>query len=363
MSSSNNVVTGVALQNFRKHSSFALQFPKQSMVIIGQNASGKTSVLEAIAMASTGNSFRAGRVEEMILFDKELARCKVRVQHEDEIDEVEVIVTRGIVQGKRTQHRLFSVNGVKKRKKDATGTFFTVLFRPEDMRLIEGSPARRRNFLDVPLAALNYSYAVSLKTYEQTLKRRNKLLQKVREGEQPRETLHFWNASLIKHGEILQAARRDFLASFATVPFPLQFSIEYQASVVSEARIKEYLGREIAAGHTLIGPHKDDISILFQQGSRELNVAVFGSRGQQRLGVLWLKYCELLFLSERTGQKPLLLLDDIMSELDADSQKVVLETLLDYQSVVTSTDPAVIDTVQNMLGEEHVSVYTFLEKK
>lgn len=356
-----NVVTGVALQNFRKHTSFALQFPTQSMVIIGQNASGKTSILEALVMASTGNSFRAGKVEEMILFDKELGRCKVRVQHEGEFDEVEVIVTRGLVQGKRTQHRLFSVNGVKKRKKDAIGKFFTVLFRPEDMRLVEGSPARRRSFLDAPLSALQYQYAVSLKTYEQTLRRRNKLLQKVREGEQSRETLHFWNASLIKHGEILQAARRDFLATFAEVPFPLNFSIEYLASVISEARIKEYLPREIAAGHTLIGPHKDDISIIFRQGDRELNAAVYGSRGQQRLGVLWLKYCELEFLAQRTGQKPVLLLDDIMSELDDESQKVVLETLKQYQSVVTSTDAAVINTVTSMLGKEQVTVHTFSE--
>ncbi|NCN51334.1 MAG: DNA replication and repair protein RecF [Candidatus Pacebacteria bacterium] len=357
-----NVVSGVALQNFRRHRSFALQFPTQSTVIIGQNASGKTSVLEAIAMASTGNSFRAGKIEEMISFDQELGRCKVKTQNDDGSDEVEVIVTRGMVQGKRTQHRLFSVNGAKKRKKDAVGKFFTVLFRPEDMRLIEGSPARRRSFLDVPLSVLDHHYGTSLKVYDQTLKRRNKLLQQVREGEQPRASLQYWNLSLIKHGEILQAARKEFLATFAAVSFPLNLAIVYEASVMSEARLEEYLPREIAAGHTLIGPHKDDISIILHDGSRELPVAVYGSRGQQRLAVLWLKYCELEYLAHKTGQKPVLLLDDIMSELDADSQKIVLETLTQYQSVVTSTDADVVHTVESILGSEKVTLHTFLER-
>lgn len=352
-------VTGVALQNFRQHASFVLPLPTQSTVIIGQNASGKTTILEALAMASTGNSFRAGKIEEMILFDQELGRCKVKTKKDDAEDEVEVIVTRGMVQGKRTQHRLFSVNGVKKRKKDAVGKFFTVLFRPEDMRLIEGSPSRRRSYLDDPLAVLYPAYAASLKTYEQTLRRRNKLLQQVREGEQPRATLQYWNMSLIKHGKVIQKYRREFLATFADVAFPLTFSIQYDASVISAERIEKYLSREIAAGYTLVGPHKDDISIILHDGNRELDMAVFGSRGQQRLAVLWLKYCELEYLAREGGQKPLLLLDDIMSELDDDSQQVVLETLKQYQSVVTSTDTAVSQIVSDLLGADQVTVHSF----
>lgn len=353
------ILTGVALQNFRQHRSLTVSFPSQSTVIIGQNATGKTTVLEAVMMASSGNSFRATKIEEMVFFDAELGRCKVKVLHDGEPDEIEVIVTRGMVQGKHTQRRLYSVNGAKKRKKDAVGKFFTVLFRPEDMRLIEGSPSRRRSFLDTPLANLHYEYAVSHKTYEQTLKRRNKLLQQVRDGEQPKTTLQYWNMNLVKHGKVLQKYRRDFLATFAAVEFPVPFSIKYEVSVISEERVVEYLPREIAAGHTLIGPHKDDISFFIQDGKRSLNVATFGSRGQQRLTVLWLKYCELQYVQAVSGQQPVLLLDDIMSELDDDSQHIVLETLKKYQSVVTSTDEHVVDTIKELLTDKHVSVHMF----
>ena len=352
------VLSGLVLQHFRQHSSLTLQFPTQSTVITGPNASGKTTIFEALVMLSTGNSFRAGKVEEMILFDTELARCKAKVLHEGESDEVEVIVTRGVVQGKRTQHRLFSLNGVKKRKKDAIGKFFTVLFRPEDMRLIEGSPARRRNYLDAPLSVLHREYAASLKTYEQTLKRRNKLLQQVREGEQPRASLQYWNMSLIKHGTVLQRYRKEFLGTFSQVAFPVNFSVHYNVSVISEERIQTYLHKEIAAGHTLIGPHKDDISIDITI-DREMDISRYGSRGQQRLAVLWLKYCELSYIQKTSGQKPVLLLDDIMSELDTESQSVVLNTIARYQSIITSTDPSVAALVIQHLSEKAVTLHTF----
>jgi len=331
-----------------------IQFPTQATIIIGPNASGKTTLLEAADMLSTGNSFRAGKIEEMILFDQELGRVKAKIEIDGESDQVEIMLTRGVVQGKRTQRRLFSVNGVKKRKKDAVGKFFTVLFRPEDMRLIEGSPARRRGFIDAPLSVLYYKYAVALKNYEQTLKRRNKLLYQVREGEQPRSTLQYWNMSLIKYGEVLQEYRRSFFSTFSKVSFPVHFSVQYVASVISEERISEYLPKEIAAGHTLIGPHKDDIKIILLS-EREMDIAVYGSRGQQRLAVLWLKFCELEYVSQVSGQKPVLLLDDIMSELDSDSQDIVLETLVNYQSIITSTDERIIAAIAKKVGEKNIT--------
>ena len=355
----NKVVSGIVLAQFRQHRSFSMQFLQKATVIIGANASGKTTILEALALAATGNSFRAGKVEEMISFDQELGRCKVKVLSEEGADEVEVILTRGVVQGKRTQHRLFAVNGAKKRKKDATRLFFTVVFRPEDMRLVEGSPSRRRAFLDVPLSALHYQYESALTAYEQTIKRRNKVLQQVRDGQQPRTSLHYWNTAASTHGEILQKYRQDFLGTFAGVSFPLPFSVVYKASVISPERTAEYLSREIAAGHTLIGPHKDDITVQLTAEGRELDVAVFGSRGQQRLAVLWLKYCEIEYLAAKSGTKPLLLLDDIMSELDIQSQERVLETLAHYQSVVTSTDEAVYTRIAETLGEEETALCTF----
>ena len=176
----------------------------------------------------------------------------------------------------------------------------------------------------------------------------------VREGEQSRSTLQYWNMGLIKHGEILQEYRRAFFSTFAEVAFPVNFSVEYMASVISEERIAEYLPREIAAGHTLIGPHKDDINIILHS-DRDMDIAVYGSRGQQRLAVLWLKFCELEYIAKISGQKPVLLLDDIMSELDVDSQHIVLQTLANYQSIVTSTDERIVPFIVEKVGEKNVT--------
>lgn len=366
------ILTGIALQNFRLHKNYFLKFTNETTVIIGDNAVGKTSIIEAVNLLATGNSFRAGKVEEMIEFESDLARVKgVIVDTSGEetavipTDEVEVILTRGVVNGKRTQHRLFSVNGVRRRKKDVAGKFFTVSFRPEDMRMIEGSPSRRRAFLDTVLSLLFLEYEVALKNYEQTLIRRNKLIQQIKDAKQPRTVLQYWDLSLVKYGEILQKFRQQFLESFASIEFPLNFSVEYDPSIISSERLAQYKDREILAGHTLIGPHKDDI-ILFLNSWRELDsdknvgrvgksvktkhhklrLDTFGSRGQQRLGVLWLKFCELEYLKNQSKVSTVLLLDDILSELDAESKTLALQVLKNYQSIITTTELAVLAEIK-----------------
>lgn len=341
------IITGIVLQNFRLHKNYVLKFTEQTTVVIGANAIGKTSIIEAVNLLSTGNSFRAGRVDEMIVFDEELSRVKGKIIAKDEAtDEVEVIITRGVVNGKKTQHRLFSVNGVRRRKKDAVGKFYTVVFRPEDMRLIEGSPSRRRSFLDTVLSLLYLDYEVALKNYGQTLIRRNKLLQQVRERKQPKTVLQYWDINLVKHGMVLQKYRKEFLESFVNVDFPVNFSIEYDPSIISEERIKQYQSKAIAAGHTLIGPHKDDIIVYLETDERKLRVDTYGSRGQQRLAVLWLKFCELEYLKQKGSVNTMLLLDDILSELDDDSKALALSVLKDYQSIVTTTEPAVLEDIR-----------------
>lgn len=369
------IITGIALQNFRLHKNYFLKFTHKTTVVIGSNAIGKTSIIEALNLLATGNSFRAGKIEEMVEFDSELARVKGVIldnpiideidglgssdegnetnQTEDKsekkdipTDEIEVILTRGVVNGKRTQHRLFSVNGVRRRKKDAIGKFYTVVFRPEDMRLIEGSKGRRRQFLDSVLSLLYIEYEVALKNYDQTLKRRNKLLQQIREKKQPRTVLQYWNLNLVKYGEIIQKHRQEFLETFKNVKFPVDFSVEYDPSLISTQRMEQYKDREVMAGHTLIGPHKDDLIVYLSKKGRKLRLDAFGSRGQQRLGVLWLKFCELEYLKNQSKANTLLLLDDILSELDDDSKALALSVLENYQSVVTTTEPAVLEDIR-----------------
>jgi DNA replication and repair protein RecF len=350
------ILSSLELQSFRNHSARAITFDQPCVLIAGPNASGKTSIIEAVQLLASGESFRAGKVEEMVAFGQELARIKAVVETPEEPTELEIMVTRGLVQGKRAASRLYSINQVRRRKKDFLGQLFAVSFRPEDMRLIEGSPGRRRQFMDTPLAMVSPAYAHSLKTYDQALRKRNKLLLAVREHEMPQTVLHYWNLQLIKHGQVLQEHRRELLAGFAGPEFPLQFSVEYQPSLISEQRIAEYQSRAIAAGHTLVGPHKDDLTVeLTPTDKPDFNVAVYGSRGQQRMAVLWLKVCELAYLTSKTDQPPLLLLDDILSELDHDMQSLVLSLLQNRQSIVTTTDPAILQNL-NIPSSDYQSI-------
>lgn len=360
------LVTGLSLQYFRNYRQHTFHFPQPLTVVLGNNAAGKTSLLEALALLSTGESFRATEVQEMIQLDQEIARVKAQVITE-EVDkravadeaverapelgdstELEVLLTRGLYNGQRVQTRMYSLNNVKKRKKDFVGHILTVVFRPEDLRLIEGSPARRRQFLDTVLKTIDPEYELALKTYDDSLKRRNKLLLQVKEGKMPRSILTFWTTAILKHGSVLQAKRSELLGTFGQVEFPVQLSVEYQPSVMSQAHLDEHADAEIAVGHTLIGPHKDDFVVQLPLAGQVLPIAQYGSRGQQRLAVLWLKMCEFDFLYQRTQTRPLLLLDDILSELDAEHQDQVFSLLNLTQSVITTTERQTFEKLQHL---------------
>jgi DNA replication and repair protein RecF len=359
---------GVSLQHFRNYTQQTFLFPKQTTMIVGKNAVGKTSIIETIALLSTGESFRAEEVQEMIQFNQDLARIKGKVidtktgeaggqdgSAEEDADDkkaisaeetsLEMVITRGMLDGKAVQSRIYTVNDVRRRKKDFIGKFFTVVFRPEDMRLVEGSPSRRRQFIDTALSVCDRTYAESLKTYEDALKRRNRLLDQIQEGKMPRTVLTYWTNLLIKHGEILQEKRRQFFAFFASVEFPVHFEVHYLPSIMSEARMSEYAEKEIIVGHTMIGPHKDDFDVRLKE-TNFLPVSTYGSRGQQRLAVLWLKISELEFLKQQTHIQPLLLLDDILSELDEEHRGDVISLLTHGQSIITTTEDKIIEEVQ-----------------
>jgi DNA replication and repair protein RecF len=333
----------IVLSNFRNYQLSAYDLDAGITLLHGPNAIGKTSVIEAIHLISTGDSFRSGKIDEMVSFESEVSRvsCKLVEGESDDDENLEILLNRGMVQGKKTQKRLYSLNGAKKRKKDFIGKFYSVVFRPEDMRLIEGSKTRRRKFMDEALAILDWQYARSLKMYEEALVKRNKLLWQIKEKLVPKTTLKYWNMTVLKHGQYLQKKRQEFLKYFQQVEFPLPFRVEYQPSIISEDRQEEYGFKEIASGHSLIGPHKDDLLVFLDQKGEEKNqfdLATYGSRGQQRMAVLWLKICQLNYIEDRSQQKALLLLDDILSELDEEMKERVLGLLADRQSIITSAD-------------------------
>lgn len=329
----------VKLHDFRGYELKDFELSNSINVIFGPNARGKTNFLEAIYLLGVGDSFRAKRTEEMVRFGQELGRVFGEVVDENgETIEVEVIVNGGVVMGKTVNKRKYIIDGVSKRRKDLIGIMPLTLFRPEDVELVSGSPDVRRKYMDKILIQTDKIFDNSLSTYEQALRRRNKLLDAIREGTATRYALAFWDGLLIKHGQIVQEKRRELVdyinALFQKSELFNKLKIEYDASTISESRLAQYKDAETAMGYTLVGPHKDDL--IMKDGSR--NLSVYGSRGEQRMAVLAMKMGEIYFLEEKTKKKAVLLLDDIFSELDDEHKQEVLRVMAGRQVIVTTAD-------------------------
>ena len=330
------ILDKIELIDFRNYQSQSFEFSTGVNVVWGRNASGKTNLLEAIYILSTGNSFRAKLIDEMVRFGQELGRVSGKISEAKETRDLEVMVTRGVVGGQKTLKRKYLVDGASKRRRDYIGLLPVVIFRPEDMDMLTGGPDIRRTFMDEILSQISEAYARSLSTYTQALRRRNKLLDAVREGLVSRYSLAFWDSLLIKHGLIL-IEEREGLVNYINSLWERselfnQLKMVYDKSLISEMRLSQYKDEELAAGYTLVGPHKDDFRVV----SDQRDLAIYGSRGEQRMTVLALKLGEIYFAEERGGEKPLLLLDDIFSELDQVHRKEVLRVMTGRQVVVTT---------------------------
>jgi len=359
------LIRKIHLTNFRSFKDKILEFSPKTTVIVGPNASGKTNIIEAIFLLSTGKSFRARIEEEMINYDEEIARVKGAIidrgDKERSGTNLEVVLTRGeITIGKspekveRVARKKLLINGVGKRLIDFAGTFKTVLFGPWDMGLVTESPSVRRKFLDTVISQVDREYRRASMSYEKGLRQRNRLLWRIREEGLSRSQLLFWDKLLIRNGDYLSQKREEFIEFINNFPFSLPaqagvfhfpFNIEYDKSAISEARLEQYAEEEVASATTLVGPHRDDFIMKSTTGikgtksikGREL--ARYGSRGEQRMGVLWLKLAELAFIEKVTEEKPTLLLDDIFSELDHEHRDIVFEAAKAQQTVITTAEP------------------------
>jgi DNA replication and repair protein RecF len=230
----------LTLENFRSYKRQVFHFT-DSTVVVAVNGAGKTNILEAIYLLATGMSERAGVTEEMIRFGQEIGSVAGIVAVGEERVELSVVLTRGTYMGRRTPKRRYLVDGVARTRAGIVGKLAAVLFRPEDMRLVEGSPSRRRSFLDETLSMAHPEYGRALSVYEASLRRRNKLLDTIREGMATREQLSYWDQSIIKNGNILTDYRRTFLDYLSQVKTSFgEYSLTYDASTVSPARLAQY---------------------------------------------------------------------------------------------------------------------------
>jgi DNA replication and repair protein RecF len=325
------------LSSFRNYQRKELTFFEKTTLLVGPNTIGKTNLLEAIYLLATGKSFKAGLDNEMISYDSEIGRIKGEIVEDEKIN-LEIMLTCGLIGGERTAKKKFLVNGIARRMSDFVGNLKAVYFRPEDLDLVTDSPSLRRRYLDQVLFQVDREYVRSSISFEKGLRQRNRLLENIRENGAPRSQLLFWNQLLIKNGEYITKLRQEYL-DFINSFEQYNYQVEYDKSVISPSRLEEYAEEEIAAAATLVGPHRDDF--IFKLKGRDLNA--YGSRGEQRMGVLWLKLCELEFIASKTGTRPILLLDDIFSELDEEHRNLVLEIIPEQQTIITTTDLELVE--------------------
>ena len=348
------MLTKLHLSNFRSYNDKLIELSPNLTVVVGPNAAGKTNILEAISLLSTGTSFRAELSREMIQEGEELARVKGIIVSSSspkslnsptpQKTELEVFVTTGIVGGQKAPFKKLLVDRLGRHLTTFVGNLPTVIFWPEDLALVIGSPSGRRRYLDRVLSQTHREYRRATGAYEKALRVRNRLLKYIKKGEYIEEDqMTYWNGVLVECASVITPLRKQLLDFINTVTIPeedhLSFQVEYDHSVMSAERLQKYFVEERAAGVTLVGPHRDDFFILMSERkgkSKDLNR--FGSRGEQRLGVLWLKLSELAYLEKINGTRPLLLLDDIFSELDENHRKLIHSILPHQQTIMTTTD-------------------------
>lgn len=265
-------------------------------------------------------------------------------------DKLELVMTTGEVNGQKAPLKKYLVNGVARRQIDFIGNLRAVLFWPEDLELVTDSPSLRRKYLDSVLVQVDREYRRNLLSYERGLRQRNRLLDFINEGTAHRHQLTFWNQLLIKAGGYITEKRGEYINFVNECQMTnAKYQIEYDKSVISESRLEQYAEEEVAAKATLVGPHRDDfvmkklkmknVKLKIENQEEGLELSKYGSRGEQRLAILWLKLAELSYIEREVGDKPVLLLDDIFSEFDEKHRQLVYELIGNQQTIITSADP------------------------
>jgi DNA replication and repair protein RecF len=355
----------LSLYNFRNYVRLELDLPPGVMVLLGDNAQGKTNLLEAIYYLATSRSPYTGTDRELVnwlsLEQEPLPYTRLigRVARGDNSVLLEITVSQQAENGSRYQKQV-RLNGVNKRAMDLLGHLNVVLFVPEDVNLVSGSPSLRRRYLDAMLCQIDPHYCRTLAGYNQIVTQRNALLRDMSERGGDPAQLVFWNERLVEHGALLIARRREAIDALDERAQAIHgqltdgsehLHLRYMPSVdlgeprrltvaevqaAYQAQLLSLRQRETAAGMTLAGPHRDEMRFAID----DIDAGVYGSRGQQRTAVLALKLAEVELMHNETGDYPVLLLDDVLSELDAHRRQFLLQRVDDgqQQAIITTTD-------------------------
>ena len=369
------VISQLFLTNFRSFQELNLQLSPGIIVFHGDNAQGKTTLLEAIYLLAIARSFRAENEREVVNFDAakrgEQGLVGGLILQEDEPISVYVGYQSVILSGSGINssednnsigysvRKQIRVNKIPRTSSQLIGQVSAVLFSPEDIDLVYGSPARRRRFLNILISQADSAYVSSLQRYQRVIQQRNQLLKSIRENRSEIGELEYWDEQLVSEGTQIIGKRQLCMSTLSELCLEHHkslgesdtcFQIEYMPSVKlgrNESETSTYFSeslndlrkREIRSATTLIGPHRDDFSMM--DGVRDLGT--FSSRGEARTSALILRLAEASYLSDRRGDPPIVLLDDVLSEMDVNRRTRVLAKLRDYpQSIITTTDEGIV---------------------
>lgn len=328
------------LKNFRNHENLLINFNENITFIYGNNGLGKTNILEAIYFLSTTKSLKADLDKELINHNFKFLITQAIISDAEGESNLEATVDYLNSTNNRSVKKV-KINQVPKSITHFAGQLKSVLFTPADLDILLTSSSMRRRYLDSIFYQISDQYKKSIIDYTKALKQRNKILHLYKEAGRGLDQLDIWTEILIREGKIIQNLREEFFNFIAENKNylyeklnleNLDIEIIYKKNEASQENFKENLNKELATGISACGPHKDDFEILFNKQ----NVSRFGSRGQQRISITILKFLELDFIYLQTNQRPVLLLDDIFSELDEINKNAILNLVNNQQTIITS---------------------------
>jgi len=341
------IIESVRLINYRNYQQETFCFSKGINVICGKNAQGKTNLIESLFFLARGYSHKNGTLKDLPGFDQPGFQLFCTMKQQDVSHRLKVLYSG--------QHRERFVDGQKAKQGQISGLLNTILFEPDDLKIVKEGPEKRRRFIDQEISGYRPIYLRVLKEYQQVLSQRNALLKNIRYDSSLKGMLESWNEQLIQYGVRLMQYRMDYLLKLNRNAQPLhhmmsnaseELTLYYQNNIMTTVedvhqlealfrrKMNESLEEDLEKGSTRYGPHVDDMVIHINgRDARK-----FGSQGQQRTAAIALKLSQIDIYKESTGDYPIVLLDDILSELDEKRQQNILSILGDTQSFITTTD-------------------------
>lgn len=333
------IIKSLELANFRNYEELNISFDKGTNILYGDNAQGKTNILEAIYVSATTKSHKGSKDKEIINFDKEEAHIRTYLEKEN-------VETRVDMHLRKNKSKGIAIDGQKiKKAADLMGLLNVVFFSPEDLSIIKDGPAERRRFADMELCQLDSFYLYNLNHYNKIIGQRNKLLKDMYFQPELKETLNIWDSQLVSFGSKIIERREQFVKQLGDIIFDIhkklsggkeELVIAYEPDVSIEdfeKQMKYNQNKDIRLKQTTTGPHRDDFSFVVNG----VDIRKYGSQGQQRTAALSLKLSEIELVKKISKDTPVLLLDDVLSELDSNRQNYLLNSIGNIQTIITCT--------------------------